>query len=144
MYKNRSLFTLLNDTEKFAFADLTPLVDIVFVVLILFISISPFLETQRIHLAPAPLTQQERSSYSNPSKKSLTIRFASDNIITINDTPVDANNLIQIMTSYKRQMPNAIPAVYPSKNSLFNTYQIVKNALESAGFEEMDVILQKS
>jgi len=42
----------------------------------------------------------------------------------------------------KREMPTQIPQVFHDKNAHFGTYQMVKNAVEEAGFEQMDIILK--
>ena len=44
--------------------------------------------------------------------------------------------------SLKKNHPREIPRVFQDKNATFGTYQTVKNAVEAAGFEEMDIILK--
>ncbi len=38
--------------------------------------------------------------------------------------------------------PESRPQIFHDKNAKFGTYQTVKNALEAAGFSEMDLILK--
>jgi len=133
-------FTLDHNTDE-GVVNLTPLIDVVFVVLILFILIAPLLELDRIQLAPAS-NDNKREMTPIQENAPLKIQVFSDNSIYLNNQIVAAVELPFLLKQEKGRNPYAIPQVYLDKNAFFGTYQIVKNATESSGFEEMDVILK--
>ena len=123
--------------------NLTPLIDVVFVVLILFILVAPLLEIDRIELAPATQIKKEELP---PIQENAPIKIHvyADNSIWLNGTPISSSDLLAHLKQIKQKAPLATPQVYHDREAFFGTYQVVKNSLEAAGFEEMDVILKPS
>lgn len=117
--------------------NLTPLIDVVFVILIMFIVIAPLLELDRVELASG-------STLKNPAQQEshLVIHVHGDNTISFNQTPVELKQLEKILHSAKVRYPDRTPQLYHDRNATFGTYQSVKNAVESAGFSKMDVLLK--
>jgi biopolymer transport protein ExbD len=121
--------------------NLTPLIDVVFVVLIMFIIIAPMLELDRIQLASA--AQRDNKEMTVVQENSpMAIHVHEDNTIWINHRIVTEKELIQILKQAKRAYPQKTPQLFHDKKAQFGTYQMVKNAVETAGFEQLDVILQ--
>ncbi len=126
------------DTEGI---NLTPLIDVVFVVLIMFIIIAPMLELDHIELAGK---EKKEESPSFEQNRPIKIYVHADNSIFVNQTKVPIEELRTYLFTIKREKGNQTPQVFHDKKAQFGTYQALKNALEAAGFEEMDVILQPS
>lgn len=123
--------------------NLTSLIDVVFVVLIIFIIIAPMLEIDKIDLASAAPTQKKEMGAS-PENHGLTIHVRGDNTILFQGRKV---TLEQLTTSLKEAHQRGVrraPQLFQDKNAYFGTYQSVKNAVEVAGFDELDVILKPS
>jgi biopolymer transport protein ExbD len=121
--------------------NLTPLIDVVFVVLIIFILIAPMLELDRVQLASAG--QRDLKEVALVQEDSpVAIHVHEDNSIWINRRVVSEKELILILREAKRTSPQRIPQLFHDKKAQFGTYQTVKNAVETAGFEQLDVILQ--
>ena len=121
--------------------NLTPLIDVVFVVLIMFIIVAPMLELDRISLATAaPHPTKEMAMVQENSAFNIHVR--ADNTIYVNKTKVNLAQLQILLKEVKRRQPHQVPQLFHDKKAYFETYQSIKNAVESAGFEEMDVILQ--
>ena len=127
--------------EEEGLVNLTPLIDVVFVVLILFILIAPLLELDRVELAGAGTGAQKETLHAE-EQSAIKIHVFSDNTIWINNTLVSSSELFSYAQKYQQQIPDVIPQVYHDKEAYFGTYQTVKNALEAAGFHQMDVILK--
>lgn len=123
--------------------NLTPLIDVVFVILIAFIVIAPLLELDRVELADAAIDAQERS-ISVQEVSPIAIHVQQDNSIALNGQTMPAGRLVQELKELKMRYPNAKPQLFHDKKAHFGTYQMIKNAAESAGFEQMDVILKPS
>lgn len=130
---------LQRDSGVEAEINLTSLIDVVFVVLIIFIVIAPMLDLDRVELANAAPTN-ERTNAKEVS--SLTIHVKQDNTIWFGARCVTSEQLTQILK--KSYTAGRIPQLFQDKRAAFGTYQTVKNAIEVAGYEQMDVILKPS
>lgn len=121
--------------------NLTPLIDVCFVILIMFIVVAPLLEMERIELAQGPPLEQQNMTPVQ-QKSSVTIHVYGDDTITVNKQNVNLEQLKEFLAFAKKQNPTATPQLFHDRNAKFGTYQAVKNALEGVGFTEMDVILK--
>ncbi len=123
--------------------NLTPLIDVVFILLITFILVAPLLEIDRIKLPPSGQNvKNELTSQSGGS--SIKIHVFADNSITLNGTSTSLDGLVLSLKQLQSQMPTIIPQLYHDEQARFGIYQRIKGALEAIGFEEMDVILNPS
>jgi biopolymer transport protein ExbD len=121
--------------------NLTPLIDVVFVVLIMFIIIAPMLELDRIQLASS--AQKETKEMAVVQENSpVTIRVKEDNSLWFNGKIVSREELLILLKQAKKVHPQRVPQLFHDKKAQFGTYQSVKNAVELAGFEQLDIILQ--
>ena len=121
--------------------NMTPLIDVVFVVLIMFIIIAPMLELDRVQLASAAMRDSKEMAVVQENSP-VAIHVHEDNTIWLNNRIVSEKELIQLLKEAKRTYPQKIPQLFHDKKAQFGTYQTVKNAVEVAGFEQLDVILQ--
>ena len=123
--------------------NITPLVDVVFVILIAFIVIAPLLEMDRIELASGgqapshiPVRFEDASS--------IQIHVQKDNSILLNHEVVSQQELFFGLRRAKSLYPDARAQLFHDKEAFFGTYQAVKNALEAADFKEVDIVLSPS
>jgi len=121
--------------------NLTPLIDVVFVVLIMFIIIAPMLELDRIQLASSAQKDSKEMAVVQENSP-VAIHVRENNSILMNNRIVSEKELIQLLKEAKRTHPQKIPQLFHDKKAHFGTYQTVKNAVEIAGFEQLDIILQ--
>lgn len=121
--------------------NLTPLIDVVFVILIMFIVIAPLLELDHIELADGP-TASITTGQSVQESSPITIHVRQDNSIKFNDKVVTLTELAALLKQAKGQYPQVTPQIFHDRNAHFGTYQSVKNAVEEAGFSHMDIILK--
>ena len=119
--------------------NLTPLIDVVFVVLIMFILLAPLVEIDRIHLAPAG-EEKKADMTSFQENSAIKIHVYEDNTIWLNGVMVSVEELSQALMRLPQK--HLSPQVFHDRNAYFGTYQSVKNAIEAAGFESIDVILK--
>ncbi len=120
--------------------NLTPLIDVVFVILIGFILIAPLLEVDKIELANAPSNAQH-PSISIQEASPVSLHVQRNNTILFRGKALSQEELEDALVSAKKEYPNATPQLFHDKAAHFGTYQNVKNALESAGFEQLDIVL---
>lgn len=122
--------------------NLTPLLDVIFVILVIFMIVAPMLNLDQIELASGGSTETTVSS--NQAKTPVQIHVKQDNSISINGQPVDPHDLPAILNELKRIYPQAIPLVFHDRRAHFGTYQHLKTELEDAGFDEMHIVLKPS
>lgn len=121
--------------------NLTPLIDVVFVILIMFILIAPLLELDRVELADGPIASLT-SIRSVQEASPVTVHVHRDNTIWFNSRPVTPAELKSLLVSAKAEFPDAHPQIFHDKTAQFGVYQTVKNAVEEAGFANMDLIVK--
>lgn len=126
--------------EEEALINLTPLLDVVFVMLIMFIIVAPLLEIDQIELAKAGSNAKEITSIEE-QKRHILVHIKKDNSILFNKQAVSKETLKKLLKDNKDRFPKEIPMLINDKQAYFGTYQEVKNALEEAGFKEMDIVL---
>ena len=119
--------------------NLTPLIDVVFVVLITFMIIAPFLQIDKVQLAPGS-SSKEREPLSASTPLAITVR--SDNTIWVQQKMVQPHELKNYLLQSKRGRPKETPQLIQDSRASFGTYQMVKNLVEECGYEELDVILK--
>lgn len=121
--------------------NLTPLIDVVFVILIMFILIAPLLELDRVELADASADQQNGPTAVHDSGP-ISIHVHRDNTISFNNETVTLEQLPNLLKQAKQRYPNARPQLFHDRRGHFGVYQAIKNAAEAAGFQQMDIILK--
>lgn len=119
--------------------NLTPLIDVVFIVLITFMIIAPILQTDHIELATGHAKLSQSSEYSH-----LPIQVRQDNTIWLKGQCISKKSLAKKLAEEKRSNPHFVPQLIQDQRASFGTYQTVKNILETCGFTEMDVVLSPS
>ncbi len=137
--ERRRLF-LDDDLAEEPLVNLTPLIDVVFVVLISFMLISPILEIDSIDLANGG-TQKKQEALT-PESSPLTVSVHKDNTLWMQGKCVSIEQLEKTLREQKKLFPNKTPQVIHDKTASFGTYQTVKNACERCGFEQIDIVLK--
>lgn len=120
--------------------NLTPLIDVVFVILIMFIVVTPLLELDQIKLASSSLTPSISAQVQESSP--ITIHVYEDNTLAFNSQRVTLPQLKLELKQAKVKYPRASPQIFHDRQAHFGTYQEVKNAVEEAGFSQLNIILK--
>lgn len=118
--------------------NLTPLIDVVFVVLIMFIVVAPLLEMEEIQLSPAPSTPLT-SPFTDPSP--LLIEIQEDNTIWYQKRPLTLIELQQVLQWAHQHHPQEPLQLMQDRRAQFGRYQEVKNLAEEAGYTTMELLL---
>lgn len=129
------------DEEEFPSVNLTPLIDVVFVMLIVFILVAPVLEIDNVDLASGPKSSSEAISVVEEAGL-IAIHVNKDNQITFNHKLTSLERLSDLLKESKAHFPDATPQLFHDKEAAFGTYQAIKNCVEEVGFESMDVVLK--
>ena len=120
-------------------ANLTPLIDVVFILLVLFIFIAPLVHFDRIALADGEHTPLYHPSH----KKTLAIHVYADNAIALEGQRIPLGGLKNALQRLQKEFPEKRTLqLFCDERAAFGTYQQIKNSAESAGFEAIDLILR--
>lgn len=130
-----------NQTIEEPAVNLTPLIDVVFVILITFIVVAPLLELDRVELADTAFAPDDKS-ISVQETSPIAIYVRQDNTIVVEGHPISLPQLADYLKQAKQRYPVAKPQLFHDKRAHFGVYQGIKNAAEAAGFQQLDIILQ--
>ena len=120
--------------------NLTPLIDVVFVILVMFIIIAPLLELDRIDLADS--SSDSSRHHTTAEQSPITVHVYQDNTIRFNNLNVKTPELASLFLESKQSYPGVRPQILHDRRAHFGTYQAIKNAAEAAGFEQLDIVLK--
>lgn len=118
--------------------NITPLIDVVFVILIAFIIIAPLLQKEGVDLAQAG---HSSTQLVEPAPIDLQIRVMRDDTIMVQGRPVKKEAFASTLIFLRGRYPKKSPQIFFDKKSSFGTYHFVKDALENSGFNEMEIVL---
>lgn len=135
--RRKTALPLDESSEEEPLINLTPLIDVVFVVLITFMLIAPILDADSIDLASSG-GAEKKEMQSSP----ISIHIHADNTLWYQGKKVSLPELEKLLKQEKKRHPHAIPQLVTDRQAPFGTYQSLKNSLESVGFEQMDVLLK--
>lgn len=138
---NRNALRMAKGHFEEPVVNLTPLIDVVFVILIMFILVAPLLELDRVELADAG-TDVKGAAVAVQESSLISIHVRKDNTILLNGQAVSPEQIPMLLKQAKQRYPNARPQLFHDRQGHFGVYQTIKNAAESAGFDEIDVVLK--
>ncbi|MBS0623807.1 MAG: biopolymer transporter ExbD [Verrucomicrobia bacterium] len=131
------MMTDLEDAE----INLTPLIDVVFVILMMFIIAAPLLEQEQVSLAQGPSLTTEQAK-TIESQSPIVIHVHADNSIVLNHLPVSLEQLELGLRQAYAKNGKVHPQLFQDEQASFGTYQHVKNTVAKVGFDNLDVILR--
>lgn len=115
--------------------NLTPLIDVVFVILVMFIIVVPMLRVDKVDLATS-------SKKETPSTPQLSLHLFQDGTVTLNSKQIPLSKLPSVLHALKEKNPQSTLALFPDKQATFGSFQQIKEIIENAGFEKLDVIVK--
>jgi biopolymer transport protein ExbD len=119
--------------------NITPLIDVVFVILFAFIIIAPLINIDHVELAEVKRKSLQENSGTTAK---LTIRVNRDNSIAVNDAKVDMKQLERFLKEYLKAHPEAVPLLLHDRRATFGTYQEIKDLVARCGYMQLDVALK--
>lgn len=121
--------------------NLTPLIDVVFVILIVFLVAAPLLDLEEVDIAQAAPHSLDKSKPVQ-SNSPVTVYVRKDDSIWFQDKQRDKEDLREALAEAHLRYPSVTPQLVQDRRSQFGTYQEVKNAFETAGYSELELILR--
>lgn len=119
--------------------ELTPLIDVVFVVLVCFMLTAPLLELDQVALAASHAS--EKKSLTPHEVEKLQIHVHADDTIWIQRHMVADRDLGPALRRLRAQQGHGEVLVFHDRRAKFGTYEWLKGELSRAGFDQMDIVL---
>ena len=139
--RKRGFFRQPHMSDESELINLTPLLDVLFVILIMFILVAPLLDLDRITLAPGSEHTVELTTLN--SQKPIKIYLHKDDTVWIGKHQISLEQMGPTLKEIYKLHPTETPELFPDRFASFGVYQQIKNSVENAGFAELDVILKK-
>lgn len=125
--------------EEQADINLTPLIDVVFVVLIMFIVIAPLLNAENINLAEGT---KKAEALQHQGQDVINIYLKKGDLLYWKNQKVEPDELQRLLIEQKQQHPQSSPNLFTDKEASFGSFQKTKKIIELAGFESLNVVLK--
>lgn len=119
--------------------NLTPLIDVVFVILIVFLITAPLLELEQVDIAQGSKDSSNKSAQTNSP---IAVYVRQDNTVWFESKQREEKELIELLKEARKRYPNTSAQLIQDRRSQFGTYQSVKGTFEAAGFTELEVVLR--
>jgi biopolymer transport protein ExbD len=132
----------IQDSSESELINLTPLLDVLFVVLILFILLAPFFHIDHIELTKH--LGVKKSEYAVKRGDNLHLSIDKNGGYYINNQQTPLEQIKHKLLLYKANHPNAYPELFPDQNAPFISYQTLKTLLEEIGYDQLDIVLQNT
>lgn len=117
--------------------DMTPMLDIVFIMLIFFIVTTSFVKEKGLDV-----NRPENKSQSNQPSKSLSIRIDEMGTIMMNGREVDIRRVIANIQTFLAENPTDSAAIQADKNTEHGVVVEVMNQAKEAGIGKISVLVK--
>jgi len=118
--------------------DLTPMLDVVFILLIFFIVTATFIQEQSLKVEPPPPSNTDSPSEPEPT---ILIRVDEENVVTVQGRLVDTGSVranIERLRAETPGMPIILQAHPEAKNG---TLLRIRDQAEGAGVDKVNIVL---
>ena len=117
--------------------DMTPMLDIVFIMLIFFIVTTSFVNEKGLDV-----NRPENKNASNQPSKSLSIRIDETGTIVMNGREVDIRRVIANIQTYLAENPTDTAAIQAHENTEHGVVVEVMNQAKEAGIDKVSVLVK--
>ena len=117
--------------------DMTPMLDIVFIMLIFFIVTTSFVKEKGLDV-----NRPENKNASNQPSKSLSIRIDETGTIVMNGSEVDIRRVIANIQTYLAENPTDTAAIQAHENTEHGVVVEVMNQAKEAGIDKVSVLVK--
>ena len=123
--------------DEEAQVDMTPMLDIVFIMLIFFIVTTSFVREKGLDV-----NRPEDNNSSNKPSKSLSIRIDENGTIQMNGREVDIRRVVANVQTFLAENPTDSAAIQAHENTEHGTVVEVMNQAKEAGIQKVSVLVK--
>ena len=124
------------DSDAEPYINLTPLLDVLFVLLVTYILISPFLLSEKIDLATG-----RGAALENIKKENVHLFLSAEDQILYQGKKMTGSEAAFFLKDLHEKKPRMQVMVSVDKKTHFEAYQRLKFLIEDAGFESVDLVV---
>src|SRR4029077_14834664 len=132
-YSNRTSLSTLSEIN------ITPLLDLAFVLLIIFMITTPLLENSKTLIIPSSAT---KNAPINPSAEQ-TLSIDRDEVVRLNEQVVDLTTLEARLIALKQADPNVAVVIRPDRNRPLQKVGSLIDALQRADITKVGIATQE-
>lgn len=119
--------------------NLTPLIDVLFVVLVIFMWIAPSILYEKVALPKTALPEKRADSH---KQRAVTISVDAKNQIFWGKEALSSFEDIEVrLKALSIEEKQQIPLLFHDEKAAFGSFHRIKELLEKEGFEDMDIAL---
>lgn len=130
----------VNFSDDADLINLTPLLDVLFVILILFILIAPLLNLDRVSLTESSSKTLVQSSMNDQG--SLSIFLDAAGTLYIKNQKVEKSTLRAVLTEIRKQNKEMTPRLFIDKQASFGAFTETKDLIENCGYDNLDLVVK--
>ncbi|PCJ23570.1 MAG: biopolymer transporter ExbD [SAR86 cluster bacterium] len=121
--------------------DLTPMLDVVFILLIFFVVTATFLSETSINAASSDNNNSDQPP-PDDDKKNILFEIGSNNEIILNGNPrpIIATQIRSNIDQLKAENPSASVIIQPDKSSSVSTLVLIMDAARQAGMQNISIV----
>ena len=120
-----------------ASVDLTPMLDVVFILLIFFIVTSTFIQEEALGLEPPPPPSQEQA---NPENSAILIYVGEDNLITVNGRLTDVTGVRANMERLRAENPDRSLIIQAHPQARTGTIVKIRDEAYNAQMSRVNIV----
>lgn len=120
-----------------ASVDLTPMLDVVFILLIFFIVTSTFIQEEALGLEPPPPPSQ---SESNPDDTAILVYVGEDNLITVNGRLTDIGGVRANMERLRAENPESALIIQAHPRARTGTIVKIRDEAYNAQMSRVNIV----
>jgi len=120
-----------------ASVDLTPMLDVVFILLIFFIVTSTFIQEEALGLEPPPPPSQAES---NPDQSAILIYVGEDNLITVNGRLTDIGGVRANMERLRAENPESALIIQAHPQARTGTIVKIRDEAYNAQMSRVNIV----
>jgi biopolymer transport protein ExbD len=128
-----------NSLQTLTEINVTPLLDLAFVLLIIFMITTPLIENSLDLVVPKSSTAQGAV---NPAEV-LTVSIDRNDTLKLNDTPISPEDLEARLLAAKQEKPDTAVVVRPHRDLAVQRFISVMDILQRAGIAKVGVMTQR-
>lgn len=127
-------FTSQDEAEEEGTVDLTPMLDVVFIMLIFFIVTATFVKEAGVDVLRPAATTAERQDLAN-----ILIAVTEDDKVWIDGNPVDPRDMATLIKRLHAENPQGSVVIQADRESTHKTLKLVMDAVQQAGVGQVAV-----
>ena len=120
------------------FINITPLIDVILVILVVFMLVAPMVNKEQIELAQGG---KEPIKALETDNSTLTLYVKEGDHLFIKDRPISIEQLTPVLSALRPHFSSDVLRLFYDRRASFGTYQLIKEKASRIGYTQIELIL---